>query len=86
MVPADEAVRHFAHDERCPAGASTTYAFLMSDAAQPLGTVAHGTDLLPADLTEEQLDAAPVLASVESLLIENLTDSEVDDFAAALEA
>jgi hypothetical protein len=42
--------------------------------------------LLPADLTDDQLDAAPVLDSIDSLLIEELTEDEDDAFAAALES
>jgi hypothetical protein len=42
--------------------------------------------LLPADLTDDQLDAAPVLDSIDSLLIEDLSEDEDDAFAAALES
>jgi hypothetical protein len=42
--------------------------------------------LLPADLTRDQLDAAPVLDSIDCLLIEELTEAEDDAFAAALES
>jgi hypothetical protein len=42
--------------------------------------------LLPADLTDGQLDAAPVLDSIDSLLIEELSEDEDDAFAAALES
>jgi len=41
--------------------------------------------LLPADLTDDQLAAAPVLASIDALLIENLSEDEDDAFAAAFE-
>jgi len=41
--------------------------------------------LLPDDLTEEQLDAAPVLASIDTLLLEDLSEDEDDAFAAALD-
>lgn len=44
----------------------------------------HGTSLLARDLTEEELAAAPVLASVDDLVIEGLTDDEHDSFVAAL--
>lgn len=44
----------------------------------------QGTALLAADLTEDQLSAAPVLASVEALVIEPLADDEDEAFAAAL--
>ncbi|MEZ5143012.1 MAG: hypothetical protein R2726_10910 [Acidimicrobiales bacterium] len=44
----------------------------------------HGADLLPRDLTDEELAAAPVLVSPDALLIDELTDDEDDSFAAAL--
>lgn len=58
----------------------------MSDVAQRPDDAPHGTSLLPRDLTEDQLAAAPVLASVDMLLIEDLLDDEDDAFAAALGA
>ena len=48
------------------------------------GTAPRGTSLLARDLTPAQLKAAPVLASVDSLVIEELTDEEYDAFLAAL--
>lgn len=47
---------------------------------------AHGTALLPSDLTDEQLAAAPVLASIDALLIEELSEDEDEAFAAALDS
>jgi hypothetical protein len=44
----------------------------------------RGTSLLPRDLTPAQLKAPPVLASVDSLIIEEMTDEEYDAFLAAL--
>jgi hypothetical protein len=44
----------------------------------------RGTSLLPRDLTPAQLTAAPVLASADSLNIDELTDEEYDAFLAAL--
>jgi hypothetical protein len=44
----------------------------------------RGTALLPQDLSQEQLAAAPALASVDVLVIEGLTQDEDDAFAAAL--
>jgi hypothetical protein len=44
----------------------------------------HGTSLLPRDLTDDELAAAPVLASLDALLIDELTVEEDDAFAAAL--
>lgn len=57
----------------------------MSDAAHPQDEAPHGSLLLPDDLTEEQLDAAPVLASIDTLLLEDLSEDEDDAFAAALD-
>ena len=45
-----------------------------------------GPRLLPADLTDDQLDAAQVLDSIDSLLIEDHSEAEDDAFAAALES
>ena len=56
----------------------------MSDAARKRTEAPHGTDLLPRDLTPEELDAAPILVSLDQLLIEDLTDEEADAFAAAI--
>lgn len=58
----------------------------VSDAVRPAGEDPHGTTLQPADLTDDQLDAAPVLDSIDSLLIEELSVDEDDAFAAALES
>lgn len=58
----------------------------VSDAVRPSGESPHGTNLLPADLTDEQLDAAPVLDSIDALLIEGLSEDEDDAFAAALQS
>ncbi|MFT3852920.1 MAG: hypothetical protein QM733_09305 [Ilumatobacteraceae bacterium] len=44
----------------------------------------HGTSLLPRDLTAAQRQAAPVLASLDALLIEELSDEEYDAFIAAI--
>ncbi|CAN5637913.1 hypothetical protein BH20ACT2_BH20ACT2_01800 [soil metagenome] len=44
----------------------------------------HGRSLTPRDLTDDQLDAAPTLASIEALVIEELSHHEDDAFAAAL--
>ena len=57
----------------------------MTDAARHSHGNAHGTALLPADLTPDQLASAPVLASLDTLLIDDLTDDEDDAFAAALD-
>ncbi len=57
----------------------------VSDAVDSREGAPQGTALLPADLSGAQLDAAPVLSSVDALLIEDLTDDEDDAFAAALD-
>lgn len=57
---------------------------MMSDAASDPRYAPHGTSLLPRDLTAEQLAAAPLLDSVNALVIDGLTDDEDDAFAAAL--
>jgi len=41
---------------------------------------------LPSDLTDEQLAAAPVLSSIDALLIEELSEDEDEAFAAALDS
>ena len=59
---------------------------VVSDAVRPSGEAQHGTSLLPVDLTDDQLDAAPVLDSIDALLIEELSEDEDDAFAAAFES
>jgi len=44
----------------------------------------HGTSLLPRDLTDDQFDAAPTLASSDVLVIAEFSQDEDDAFAAAL--
>lgn len=44
----------------------------------------QGLALLPSDLTEGQLLAAPVMVSIDALLIEDLDEDEDEAFAAAL--
>ncbi|MGY6501278.1 MAG: hypothetical protein ACXIVQ_10365 [Acidimicrobiales bacterium] len=57
----------------------------MSDgAAHQSNEAPRGTELLPVDLTPDQLASAPTMASVDVLLIDDLTDDEDDAFAAAL--
>ncbi len=58
----------------------------VSGAAHRDDEAPYGTSQLPADLTEEQLSAAPVLDSVDSSLIEDLTDEDEDALAAAVES
>jgi hypothetical protein len=45
-----------------------------------------GIRSLPLDLTDAELNAAPVLVSLDVLVIEDLSDDEADAFVAALEA
>jgi len=56
----------------------------VSDAVHRQDEDPQGTALLASDLSEEQLRTAPVLASIDSLLVEELSKSEDDAFAAAL--
>ncbi|MGH3848306.1 MAG: hypothetical protein ACRDRT_01110 [Pseudonocardiaceae bacterium] len=56
----------------------------MSNAATHDHEGPHGTSLLPPDLTEEEVAAAPILASLDALVIEDLTDDEYELFVAAL--
>ncbi len=58
----------------------------VSDAAGHRHDAPHGTALLPGDLTDDQLAAAPALASIDALLIEELSDDEDEAFAAALDS
>lgn len=54
----------------------------MSDAAQ--SNPPRGALGLP-DLTADELDAAPILESLDAAAIEDLTDEEADAFFAALD-
>ncbi len=56
----------------------------MGNAAQRDDDGPRGTGLLRRDLSHEELEAAPVLASLNVLLIDDLTADEDDRFAAAL--
>lgn len=56
----------------------------MADTADEHADGSYGTSLLPRDLTEEELAAAPFLLSADALLIDDLTVDEDDTFAAAL--
>jgi hypothetical protein len=58
----------------------------MSDATSDHGPVPHGTSLLPRDLAERKPAAAPVLVSLDALLIEELSEDEDNAFVAALDA
>jgi hypothetical protein len=44
----------------------------------------HGTNLLPRDLTPEELAAGPIIDDLDSLLIDDLTDDEYEKFLTAL--
>jgi len=58
----------------------------VSDAADHRDHAPHGTALLPGELTEDQLAAAPVLTSIDTLLIEELSVDEDEAFATALDS
>lgn len=55
-----------------------------SDAAHRQDESARATALLPGDLTDEQLAKVPVLISVNTSLIEELSEAEDDAFSATL--
>ena len=63
---------------------AVAYPDQMSDAARQDDQMPHGTSLLARDLTTDELSDAPVLESLDDLLIEGLTDDEDDAFAAAI--
>lgn len=46
----------------------------------------QGTSLLPSDLTDAQTAAAPILGSVDALLIDDLSVEEDDGFFAAIDS
>lgn len=56
----------------------------MSSAVSDEGRAPHGTALLGCDLRELDLAKAHVLASLDALLVDGLSDDEDDAFAAAL--
>ena len=57
----------------------------MSDPARSSTETLHGTGLLPRDFSADELAAAPVLTSIDSLLLDLTEDEDEDDaFAAAL--
>jgi hypothetical protein len=58
----------------------------VSDAADQPDQAPHGIALLPTDLTDDQLAAAPVLRSIDALLIEELSEDEDEAFATALDS
>jgi hypothetical protein len=58
----------------------------VSDAAHHHHDAGHRSAALPSDLTDDQLVAAPVLTSIDMLLIEELSRDEDDAFAAALDS
>jgi len=58
----------------------------MSNAANHDEPMLHETTLLARDLTPDELLSAPSLASVQTLVIEDLTADEHDAFAAALDS
>jgi hypothetical protein len=58
----------------------------VSDAVRRPDEAPQGTALLASDLTDDQLAAAPILTSIEKLLIEDLSEAEDEAFAAALDS
>jgi hypothetical protein len=55
----------------------------MSDGALSPSDRSHGVGLLPPDLTSDELSGAPVLESLDELVVD-LDDEEDDAFAVAL--
>lgn len=62
------------------------YPVEVSNAANHDDSVPHGTTLLARDLTPAELRSAPALASVDALVIEELSADEDDAFATALDS
>jgi hypothetical protein len=58
----------------------------VSEAADDPDDFPHGTSQLASDLTDDQLDAALLLASLDALLMEELSRDEDNAFAVALTA
>jgi hypothetical protein len=58
----------------------------MSDLAHSDDDAPRGLSTLPPGLTEEQLQNAPVLASADQLIIEDLTEEEFEAFEQALDS
>ncbi|WP_426571068.1 hypothetical protein [Aquihabitans sp. McL0605] len=56
----------------------------MSTTESSTGREPFAAGALPRDLTPEELDAAPVLESVQDLVIDGLTDEEYCRFLAAI--
>ena len=56
----------------------------MSNAATTGDDRPHGTGLLPQPLTPAEMSNAPVLGSLDALVIDDLTDEEYEHFLAAL--
>lgn len=63
---------------------TTATIFRVTDQAADRGGGPHGVGLLPRDLTEDELNAAPILVSADTWLIDDLTVDEDESFAAAL--
>jgi len=56
----------------------------VSDAVHQQAGRPRGAGLLPPDLTEQELAAAPVVASADALVIDDLSAEEYEAFVAAL--
>ena len=65
-------------------GPLATYCAAMSDSTERRSSPPSGVAGLLPDLSEEQLRAAPVLANVDALTIEDLSEAEDDPFTDAL--
>lgn len=67
-----------------PSRSHRRYPLGVSDQAANRSEGPHGVSLLPPDLTEDELNAAPILVSADTLLIDDLTVDEDESFTAAL--
>ena len=57
---------------------------MVNDVDQLEADEPHGTRLLPCDLGAEQFRSAPVLGSIDALLIDGLSEDEFDAFYCAI--
>lgn len=57
---------------------------IVSDLAHGDSDGPHGLSTLPRDLTEEELRRAPVLASADLLIMDDLTEDEFEAFDRAV--
>jgi hypothetical protein len=83
-LPTDRNWRGGGRPKLVPQRRCQTYSGAVSDAASNGLDTPTASALLPRDLTADELTSAPVLASIDTLLIDDLSDEEDDAFAAAV--